>query len=95
MSSSEFPELFNIEEKVITMILQGSLSVIGEEKRVIFQAVKEMYDTELAEDWKDEEERKCRFVFIGKLIFFYIHFSHYFFSLFPLNLLKKNFLGGP
>ncbi|KAL7648588.1 UNVERIFIED_CONTAM: hypothetical protein RMT77_000494 [Armadillidium vulgare] len=45
--------------------MKASLSIVGEEQRHIFQAVQELYDTEATELWK-EEERKCRFIFIGE-----------------------------
>ena len=44
---------------------QGELSVVDEPRRVIIQAVHELYDRELTTHWEDTA-RTCTMVFIGK-----------------------------
>lgn len=45
---------------------QGILSVVGEERRVMLQAVQELYEAEPVDPWTPECPRTCKFVFIGE-----------------------------
>ncbi|KAF0300339.1 COBW domain-containing protein 1 [Amphibalanus amphitrite] len=46
--------------------MKGMASVVGEERRLILQAVGEICDTELASRWEPDEPRVTRLIFIGR-----------------------------
>lgn len=52
-------------EKMEILRLKGVVSVVGEPKRVILQAVHELFDKTPTTLWKHDEQRVCRLVFIG------------------------------
>ncbi|MPC45398.1 hypothetical protein E2C01_039096 [Portunus trituberculatus] len=43
---------------------QGILSVVGEDRRVMIQAVQELYEAEPVDPWPLHSPRSCKFVFI-------------------------------
>ena len=45
---------------------KGIVDVQGESKRLVFQAVHMMLEGDLQRDWKPDEERYSRMVFIGR-----------------------------
>jgi len=45
---------------------KGILSVIGFDRKFVFQGVHEMFDGDFMEEWKEGEKRISKFVFIGK-----------------------------
>ena len=45
---------------------KGILSFKGEDKRFVFQGVHMILDGDLQRDWKPEEKRVSRIVFIGR-----------------------------
>jgi len=45
---------------------KGIIDVQGEDKRLVFQAVHMILDGELQRDWKPDEKRWSRLVFIGR-----------------------------
>lgn len=49
--------------------LQAVLSLIDEEFKYRMQSVYEMYEFEKAKQWQPDEERFCRFIFIGEYDF--------------------------
>ncbi|XP_050739860.1 COBW domain-containing protein 1-like [Eriocheir sinensis] len=46
--------------------MKGILSVVGEERRVMLQAVQELYEAEPIDPWPPHCPRTCKFVFIGE-----------------------------
>lgn len=59
--------LSNRKEKPMdVMRLKGELSVVDESRRVIVQAVHELYDREVTTPWEEETSRTCTMVFIGR-----------------------------
>jgi len=45
---------------------KGVLAVIGRKERFVFQAVHMQWNSGPQADWKDEEERRCKMIFIGR-----------------------------
>lgn len=45
--------------------LQGLVSVVGEDRRVMLQSVKELYEAEPVDPWPTSSPRSCRFIIIG------------------------------
>ncbi|CAL4111074.1 unnamed protein product, partial [Meganyctiphanes norvegica] len=46
--------------------MKGILSVVGENRRVMMQAVQEIYETEPTEPWIQSDCRSCRLILIGE-----------------------------
>ncbi|KAG0694208.1 COBW domain-containing protein 1 [Chionoecetes opilio] len=46
--------------------MKGILSVVGEDRRVMLQAVQELYEAEAVDPWPMHSPRSCKFVFIGE-----------------------------
>lgn len=53
-------------EQIEILRMKGILSLDGEPKRVILQAVHELFDKTPTTPWEQGEQRICRFVFIGR-----------------------------
>ena len=49
-------------------LIQGEISIVGESKRVIVQAVHELFDQQVTTPWESQTIRACTLVFIGKSI---------------------------
>lgn len=45
---------------------KGVLAVAGKQQKYVFQGVGMLYKGSFKQEWKDDERRECRFVFIGK-----------------------------
>ena len=45
---------------------KGVISVAGKDQRYVFQGVHELFEGEFSTDWKPDETRMSRFVFIGR-----------------------------
>lgn len=46
--------------------MKGEVSLVAEARRVIVQAVNELYDREVTTPWEADSARKCTLVFIGR-----------------------------
>ncbi|KAK4302717.1 hypothetical protein Pmani_025209 [Petrolisthes manimaculis] len=46
--------------------MKGLVSVVGEERRVMLQAVKELYEAEPVDAWPPSSPRSCKFIIIGE-----------------------------
>ena len=42
--------------------------MVNESHKMIIQAVQELYDTELGDEWTSEEDRSCTLILIGNFI---------------------------
>ncbi|XP_072173322.1 zinc-regulated GTPase metalloprotein activator 1-like isoform X2 [Diadema setosum] len=54
------------QQPMDVMRLKGELSLVDEPRRVIVQAVHELYDRELTTSWEEGVTRTCTIVFIGR-----------------------------
>merc|ERR1719221_2420020 len=45
---------------------KGVLAVAGHRQKYVFQGVGMLYSGNFMHEWKEDEPRECRFVFIGK-----------------------------
>jgi hypothetical protein len=56
-------------------IFQGVISVKDSDKRLVIQAVHELYDSQFTTSWECDETRKSAIVFIGNYCHFYFLIS--------------------
>ena len=52
----------------MTDFFQGLISVAGDGRRLVVQAVHELYDSFFTSEWEDEGDRINRLVFIGTVV---------------------------
>lgn len=57
----------NSKNEVMEVLrLKGEVSIINENRRLIVQAVQELYDHDLTTQWESTQNRTCTMVFIGR-----------------------------